>query len=251
MTRRLFIGWALGMVSIIALLPKVAFADIYLKQKQHTDAMTMMGQSKPAQDVVSEVWITAKKMAVSNEKQKTVIDLAAKNISFADHEKRTMMTMPLDFSASSAVSEMGQQERAEFQEFMGKMMSVKINVQPTSEEKKIGRWQCKKYIQTVEMGMGTVKSEIWASTDIRIDPSLYAKYNASMLAQLPGFAQHMEQAVAEMKKIKGVHVFSKQTMEMMGQTFNSTNELLDFKEGAAPKAVFDLPKDYAKQSIFE
>lgn len=251
MTRRLFLGWALSMASILALLPDVAQSDVYLKQKQHTGAMSVMGRTQPAQDVISEVWITPGKMASSSEKQTVIIDLSAKTIAIADHEKKTLMTMPLDFSSISAQTGMGAKEQADFQQFMGKMMSFKISVQPTSEKKTIGRWNCQKYIQVIEMGMGTVTSEIWASRDIRIDPALYAKYSAAMLAQMPGLSQNMKAAVDEMKKIKGVHVFTKQTTKMMGQSFDATTELVDFKEGAAPKAVFQLPKGYARQKVFK
>jgi hypothetical protein len=251
MTRRLFLGWAIGLASIVSLLPHVAYSDIYLKQKQHTDATAIMGQEKPAQDTISEVWITPERMAVSSDLQKIVINLKEKNIGFADHQAKTLMVMPLDFSGMAAAEGKGKKEQAEFKEFMGNMMSVKITVQPTNEKKKIGRWQCKKYNQIVEMRMGTIKSEIWATTEIRIDAALYAKYNASMLAQMPGFAQNLDQALSEMKKIKGVHVLSKQSTEIIGQAFSSSNELLDVKEGAAPKSAFQLPNGYSRQNLFE
>ena len=33
-------------------------SDIYLKQKQHMDAMTVMGQTRTAEEIITETWIT-------------------------------------------------------------------------------------------------------------------------------------------------------------------------------------------------
>ena len=249
MTRRLFPGWALAMVGILALLPNVARSDIYLKQKEHTAAMTVMGQTKPAQDVVSETWITPQRMATSNERQTIVVDPGANSITIVDHENKTMMTLPLDFTGKQGGVDMGAGGEPDMQEFMNQMMSVQISVQPTNETKKINRWQCKKYIQVIETGMGTIKSEVWATTDIHVDEDLYTKYNAAIMAQMPGFARSLQQAMKELKKIKGVHVLVKQSFDMMGQSIDSTSELLDFREGKAPAAVFQLPDGYKKQEM--
>ena len=252
MIRRLFTGWAAGLLTILLMLPHVSYADIYMKQKQHVDAVSMMGQTRPAEDLISETWISASKMAANSERQKVVVDIDKKIITFADHKKKTIMTMPLDFSKMIEThgENMSPEEKAEFQHMMGKMMDVKVKVEATSEKKKIGKWNCKKYIQTLEMGMGTVISEIWATRDIKVDEDLYAKYNAAMMAQMPGISQNIAKIMQEMKKIKGVHVFTKQTTEMMGQSFGSSTELLEYNERKVSPAVFDMPSGYTKQSLY-
>lgn len=252
MTRRLFLGWLGGLVSIILLLPHAARADVFMKQKQHTDAVSIMGQSQPAEDYVTETWITDTKMVSSSEKQKIVFDLEKMTVTFANHEQKSVATMPLDFSKmmQEQSEEMSPDEKAKFQEFMGKMMNVKLTITPTSEKKKIGNWNCTKYEQTLEMGMGTVRSEIWATTDIKINEDLYAKFNTAMLAQIPGVSQNAAAIMQETKKIKGVHVFTTQTTDMMGQSIGSTMELLEYKEGIAPASVFNMPAGYKKQQGF-
>jgi hypothetical protein len=94
--------------------------------------------------------------------------------------------------------------------------------------------------------MGTINSEIWATQEIKFDGDLYAKYSAGMLAQMPGMTQNISAIMQEVEKIKGVHVYSKQTTTMMGQSMKSSVELLEFKEGKAPIGVFDLPSGYKK-----
>lgn len=252
MTRRLFIGWSVGLLSILILLQRAAHADIYMKQKQHIDAISVMGQTQPAQDVIAEIWITPTKMATSNEKQKTVVDLEKQIVTFADHEKKTVTTMPLDFAqmVKNQEKEMSAEDQAAFQQFMGKMMDIKMSVKPTSEKKKIGKWDCQKYIQTMEMAMGTMTSEIWATTDIKIDEQLYVKFTTAMMAQMPGVGQNMKEIMHEAQKIKGIHVLSQQTNAMMGQSFSSSTELIEFKEGTAPASVFTMPTGYKTQKSF-
>ena len=253
MTRRLFSGWLGGLVSIIVLLPHAAYADVFMKQKQHTDAVNIMGQTQPAQDIVSDIWITNTRMVSSNEKQKIVFDLERKVVMFANHEQKTVATMPMDFSTmvEKQSGDMSTEERADFQQFMGRMMNIKVNVQPTSEKKKIGKWNCTKYIQTMEMGMGTITSTIWATNDIRVDQDLYAQFTTAVMAQMPGVSQNAAEIIKESKKIKGVQVLTKQTTEMMGQSMGSTVELIEYKEGKAPVSAFAMPAGYETQKMFE
>lgn len=247
----LLFGIRLFFISI--LVTSLAFsADLYFKQQQHTDAVTMMGQTQPERNFVSETWMTPTRSMTSNEDSKIVIDFEGKTISMADHKKKTIMQMPLDFSkmADQAGGDMSAKEKAEFLKMMGKLMDVKVSVQPTNEKKKIRQWQCQKYLQTIEMGMGKITSEIWATPEIKIDYDLYAKYSAAMFASMPGMSQNLGAMMNELKKIKGVQVYVVQKTEMMGQTFGSTTEMLEFKEGKAPANAFDLPAGYKTQSMF-
>ena len=54
-----------------------------------------------------------------------------------------------------------------------------------------------------------------------------------------------------MKKIKGVPVFTETTMNMMGMQMKSTQELLEFKQGTAPKGTFGIPKGYKKTDMMQ
>jgi len=251
MNRRLFLAWLAGLIGIVILLPHVAYSDVYMKQKQHIDAISTMGQNQPARDLTVETWITENKMVSNNEQQKILINMDNKTITFANHAEKTITTMPLDFSKMTAGKEdMSAEDKAAFQQFMGKMMDIKVNIQPTAEKKKINGWNCVKYIQTLEMAMGTVTSEIWASTDIKIDEDLYAKFSAAMMAQMPGVSQNMSTLMNEMKKIKGVHVLTSQTTKMMGQSFGSSTELMEYKQGKAPASAFNMPAGYQTKNPF-
>ena len=188
-----------------------------------------------------------------NKKQKTIIDIDKKIITMANHEKKTIVSMPMDFSKNmdKKIENMSPEEKAIFQQVMGKMMQFNVKVEEKNERKKIGKWNCQKYIQTIEMVMGTINSEIWATQDIKIDKELYAKYSAGMLAQMPGMSQNISAVMQEIKKINGVHVYSEQTIIMMGQSMKSSVELMEFKEDKAPINIFDLPAGYKQTDAFK
>ncbi len=230
-----------------------AYGAIYMKQKQHTDAVKIMGNTQPAQDLISESWITSNKMVIMNKKQKTIIDIDKKIITMVNHEKKTIVSMPMDFSKNmdKKIGGMSSEEKAGFQQVMGKMMQFNVKVEEKNERKKIGKWNCRKYIQTIKMAMATINSEIWATQDIKVDEELYAKYSAGMLARMPGMSQNISSIMQEIKKINGVHVYSKQNTIMMGQSIKSSVELMEFKEDKAPINVFDLPSGYKQTDAFK
>ncbi|MBN2179216.1 MAG: hypothetical protein JW743_07275 [Deltaproteobacteria bacterium] len=245
----------LCIVSILSLtlLFQNAYGAAYMKQKEHIDAVKIMGTMQPAHDLIVESWITPTKMAIMNEKQKTVIDLDKKTITTANHEEKTIVSMPMDFSKkmNKEIGEMSQEEKDSFEQVMNKMMQMNVKVEETKERKKIGKWNCRKYIQTIEMAMGTTNSEIWATEEIKVDGELYAKHSTGMMAQMPGMSQNIDAIMQEIKKIKGVHVYSEQTTVMMGQTMKSSVELIEFKEVKAPSNIFDLPAGYKKVEAFQ
>ncbi len=251
MTRRLFWGWLSGLVCILVLLPHDTRADIFMKHKQHLDAVTIMGQTHPAEDYPAETWITDTKMVMSDRKQKVVYDLTNRTVTFANHVHKTIITMPLDFSKKKKVPKgiLSDEEQKQLQQYMDKKIDVTLTITPTSEKKKIGEWNCTKYIQTVDMSGGKETSVIWATTDIKIDKELYARFNTAMLAQIPGISQNAEDVLQAIKKIKGVYVLTETKIEVMRQSVNTSTELLEIKNVNAPDEVFKLPIGYRKQEL--
>lgn len=238
------------MCLVILLSQQFALADIYLKQKQRTEAFSMMGQEQPAQEVETESWISDSAMWTQTGDKGILIKEDGSMI-MLDHLGKTYTEMNMNYEkmAEASGEKMDAEEMAGLKQFMGKMMDIKISVEPTGEKKQINGYHCQKYIQTMEMGMGTNTSVIWATTDIKVDADVYAKFSASILANQPGMEQSLDKIVHEMKKIKGVQVLNESTMNMMGQEMKSSVALLEFKEGKAPSNVFSIPKGYTKKAF--
>ncbi|HYA48909.1 MAG TPA: hypothetical protein VEG35_04335, partial [Burkholderiales bacterium] len=194
------------LVFCLALGRSPARADVYMKQKMHTGAFTVMGQTQPEKDEAVVFWLGEGKARTDHERGTSTIFLADKGIIYViDHNKKTYMEMPLDMNKAvdEAMAGQGEQGRkiAEMMKGMGKGMmgSMSVTVTATGETKKIASWNCRKYLIDMKMSMGETASEAWATEDIKIDPKLYFTAANAMMASMPGF----QDMVKEMQKVKG------------------------------------------------
>ena len=124
----------------------------------------------------------------------------------------------------------------------GMMGNMSAKVTETGETKKIGDWNCRKYLIEMDMGMGKSQSEAWATEDLRIDYSLYFTSANAMMASQPGF----DKIVKEMQKVKGVIVYQTAKVKMMGAEVTSTTEVLECSDKAAPAGNYEVPAGYKK-----
>lgn len=244
------LSWASILFALLLVLTPLAHGDIYMKQKRHVDGM---GQMFPARDEIIETWITRSRMSVNTDHRTTIVDLDAQTVTHIDHDEQAVMAMPFDFTklaverADGVSADQGAQMRA----FMDEMMDLQVRVAPTDEQRTINGWDCRKYEQRLDMGMGmgTVRSEIWATTDIDIDRDLYAKYRSAMMAQMPGVGGNLAAIAEELEKIEGIHVSTKQSNEMMGRHVTSSTELIEYREGEAPAKAFVIPDGYRREDM--
>lgn len=251
-----FVNLSLAVVFLMVMINMV-HADVFMKQKKHTDPVTIMGQQQPASDETEEIWITGKGIRNDGPKGSMIMDLNGKKIYMLDHQKKSYMEMPMNMGQmmkdAAGQKTMDEEESKQVDEAMQGMMQgamqMQATVQPTGETKKINNWNCKKYILTLNTFMGVITSEIWASEDIKIDKDLYDKFTSALMGMMPGMQGSMESMMKEMQKIKGVHVRNVTKTNMMGQTITSTTDLLEFKDGTAPANLLKLPAGY-KQTKF-
>jgi len=246
---------AIGLFLVVAcvVVPLAVQADVYIKQKNHTDGFSMMGQTQPAKDDIFVTWM-GKDMARMDhgEDSSIIIRMDKKVMYMIDHSEMKYTEMPIDskgdiFASAIAASDLSDEEQAEAKKMMkgfAQMMKPTVTVEETGETQKIKNWNCKKYNMTMSMmGMKT-KSEVWASEDIKIDYELYRSLTFSLLGQTQG----IEDMMKEMGKIKGIVVLSTGSMSMMGTDVKSTQELIEVAEKSAPAGTYDFPGGYKKQN---
>jgi hypothetical protein len=228
-----------------ALVVASASADVYMKQR------VSQPEAKDKKDVeqIHETWITPTKVRSNAGDQSSIFD-AEKNLLVAiDHAKKKYVEIPLDFSGAASAEE--QQDLSNLPGFMKKMMKMEIKVEPANEQKQIGQWLCRKYLQTMKMTAGSTESEIWASEDIHINTELYTKFSAALMASLPGFYKMLKDIMNECEKIKGIVVFERTTSKMMGKHYETTEELLEVKDVDAAADLFAVPAGYKKEKFKE
>jgi hypothetical protein len=233
-----------------------ARADVYMKQKVHTGEVKIMGQTQPEKDVISVFWLGENKARTDNEDGKSTILLGDKKVLYMlDHNKMQYAEMPMDLEKmidEAMAGEAGDDpETAEAKKkmpaFMKNMMkgvmgSMSAKVTETGETKKVGNWNCRKYLIDMNMMGGEMKSEAWATEDIKVDAGFYFTAGNAMLAGQPGF----DKIVKEMQKVKGVIVYQTGAMKMMGAEVVTTTEVLECTDKAAPAGTYDIPAGYKK-----
>nr|MBN2277557.1 hypothetical protein [candidate division Zixibacteria bacterium] len=245
-------NWKIGLVLLIVMaIPGLVSADTMMKQVARTEGFEMMGQKVEPTIDTSTTWIGSGRARTDQGDTMSVIMLADQNAMYMiDHQDSVYYEMPLD--ALGDISKMldaessGDEEAAAMAEMMkGMMAQMKITatVEPTEETKKIKVWNTKKYIVTMDMGMMKMTMDLWASDEIKVDYEMFNKLTHSMMAQFPGFQEAME----EMKKVKGVSVASDISINMMGNIIKASNEMLEVREGDAPAGTYTIPEGYTKQ----
>lgn len=253
MQKKLFKAASLFMFFASCIQPMAASADVFMKQRHHTDGFQMMGQAQPPRDSIQTIWMTADKARSDGDKQSIIMRLDTRMAYILDHSQKSYHEMPMDVSRIADQmgddKQMSREERAAMGKMAQGMMKMNVTVTETGEKKRIGDWNCSKYLQTLEMFMGPTSSEVWATEDLKVDQDLYARFSSALMGSNPGAKESMESLVREMKKIKGVPVLTISTANMMNSTVKSTMELLEFKEGKAPAGIFDLPQGYTKRDM--
>jgi hypothetical protein len=231
---------------ITSLLTISLHADMFIKQKQHTDGYTIAGNNVEETNEVINVWIGEKGLRSDGEGQSILVRNDTKNVYIIDHTQKEYTTVPFSQfdSISDAITTSG------LPDFVTNMIKMTATVTPTSETKKIGNYNCKKYLQTIKNAAMSIETVLWVTKDIKVDVELYKKYLTSMLAATPAMRQLLGDISKEIAKIDGVYVLSNTVTNTMGNEIKSSAEVLEVKEGTAPAGTYDLPAKY-KEVTYE
>jgi hypothetical protein len=229
-------------------------ADVYLKQKHHIDPYTLAGQRYAASEGITTIWFAKDRARVEQNADTTIIiRLDKKSMTVVYHTSKTYREQPLE-SVQSVIDkameteEMTPEAKAQAQAMMQRMaamMKPTFTVQETQETKKIGKWNCRKYLLTVSIAEVKSTSEVWATADVKVD---YAFYNTLMnvyLAKMPS----MEDTMKEMEKIKGFMVLTNSSSQVGGATMKTSIELIEIDDASKPPAGgYEVPAGYKKVS---
>jgi len=225
----------IGLVLVVAL---SLSADIYIKTKTHTDAMSIMGQTTPASDSMSDQWFGDNQIAMINADQSFIVDVAKNMAYFIFPKTKTYVETPLPLDFTKILPP---QAAA-----MAGMIMMTATVIPTTETKKVGQWPCTGYDVTMSiMGM-PIKTRAWATTQVPFDLNAFnAKFMGPMLK---GQMRFDDASVKEMMKIKGFQVASETSGEIMGAKMHSTSEVLEISKKNPPANTYSVPAGYTKQA---
>jgi hypothetical protein len=223
----------------VILSPSIARADMLVKKKKHTDAVTMMGQTQPAKDEEVETWFAKDKMRQEEGEGKVyILRFDLNKAYYIDYTKKTYseVDMPIDLDAA-----LGPQAKQTMQ-----MMQMSATFTDTGEKQKIQNWNCTKYLVEISismMGMSMpLTMEIWASKDLGIDMNMYKKFYKETLSLNP----MTKDIVEDLQKMEGFPVLTKVSMSMMGQEMKYQEEVVAVEKKDAPQGTYDVPEGFTK-----
>jgi len=214
-------------------------ADVYIKTETHTDAFEIMGQKRPAKDLVTEQWLGDNKFAQIAENQTMLLDLNKEVMYVIYPGSKSYVEAKLPLDMSKLVPE---QMAA-----MMNMMKMTVTVNPTGESKKVGNWNCKGYDITMSMSMMTVKMKSWVTQEVPFDWKAFSEKMYPQVMKLSGSMGLDENALKEFKKLEGFQVAVEMTMNMMGKDIKTTSHVVEISKKSAPAGTYSVPQGYTKQ----
>ncbi len=217
-------------------------ADVYIKQKTHTDAFEVMGQSQPAKDVINNMWLAENKMASLSEDQSFIIDLEKNKVFWMNTQKKSYIEMDLPLDISKYLPEQAAEMMAN--------MNISVAVQPTTETDTIAGKKCTKYDVTMTIMMMMtmeMKMKVWATEDVPFD---WKKFQDKMIQMFSPTMPLGEEALNAFKQIKGWQMRSEMTMNMMGTDMKTVQEVMEIVQKDAPAGTYTVPEGYTKQDKF-
>lgn len=235
----------IGSVLIAALIltPVLVHADLFIKQKQSTTTK----KNQPAKEDIQTTWLTRDKARMDNLESSSIVRLDKNTVYILDNSKKTYIEIEL--GKNTGMSGMSDEDMAKMPAMLRNMMKPKISVTVTGETKKINDWNCAKYILSMGSTIGKIQSEIWATQDIKLNMEIYSNAFAAMAVSNPIYSGAIDDITRELKKIKGIQVFTTSTIDMKIKKVTSTSELLEYKEGTAPAGTFEIPAGYTKTEM--
>ena len=236
------------LILVALALPAQLWADTYMKQRTHTDAVVIMGQTQPAKDAVEEIWLKPGMALTRSGAQGSLLRLDHKKLYSLNHAGKSYTEQSLNLGKALSDAGMTAEQQALLKKYAGSMLKSSITVKDSGETKRIGKWNCRKYVQTIKSGAGPISSEVWTTTDIKADYGQLADWQAALKSIQPGLSDQYAAVSKELKKMKGVPVMTVSTAKVMGVSVRTTTELLDYRTAPAPAGTYELPRGYNRKS---
>jgi hypothetical protein len=214
-------------------------ADVYIKQKVHTDAYYYGGITNPAVDSVNEIWIGKKKMALLTRDLVTIIDME-NNRAFILHkiDKTYIETaLPPDLPQLVPENLVGTAQALQYQG----------TVTGTGKTRTIEKWKCKEYQINAYLSYSNSRrnetdSTAWVSSKIPFDLDTYQAMNV-MLQRSKNYSKAF---IQELKKIKGFVIASESYFYPKGFGVKTTETVVEMSRKDAPEGIYSVPAGYTK-----
>jgi hypothetical protein len=241
------------MVRFLALISSVTLSlsfssafgsDIYMTHTFSTDSYKKDKKDGETETRTTTQWFAGDKMRSNDGNESVLIRLDKDTIYTLDNKKQTYSAFKASTLGIPTNAQNDEQVSAMVSSMMGSMLKMEVTIEPTSETKKFGQWNCTKYNETVQMMGVTTTTELWATEEVVVDKKLLDKLFASQFMTKPGMQEFAGKMQKEAEKIKGWVVYSKSTTTMGNKRTETIDEVTEVKEMAAPQDTWVVPLKY-------
>ena len=171
-----------------------------------------------------------------------IVRLDQKKVYLLNHPQETFTEIDLPVDFANLLPE-GQREAMKP---MMDMMAMTAKVTPTDETRTINGWETRKWDVELSNKMGMqISTDAWVTQDIDTDLDTFKTLTRQIAALQPGGDDWID----ELLKLDGVPVLQETTMNMMGSTVASREQLVSVKKQAAPAGTFEVPAGYEAQEF--
>ena len=208
-------------------------ADIYIKEKTHTDSYYYGGVVHPASDSTIEIWFKDNQLAYMTAGRIVIINQNKKLISIINRNNKTYVQTftPLDMKKILPEQLLD----------MLQPRQVSGDVKETKEKKKIDKWNCIGYEITVSQPYA-LEIKHWATSDVPFD---WKKLN-EMFSDIRKLGNYRDTYIEQLRQIKGFVVYSDVKIFLQGTSFGSKNQVLKISRKNPPGDVYSIPDGFKK-----
>lgn len=219
------------LLSVFALfaLATVAIADQKIVLKKSTDGIPSMGQE--ASEQLAETWFGEGTMRRDDGDTSMILRVDKSEFYIENHKNKTYNVLTIPFTFMDLFPE----EQREAMKPMFENMKMNATVEKTEETAKVGPWNASLYKIKITNPMGLeVSIDSWTTKEIKIDRKLMEATVKNILAFQPGSSEIYDVFMS----IEGYPVQQNTVMNMMGNEFKSSEEVISVEEVDAPKGHY-------------
>jgi hypothetical protein len=205
-------------------------------------------------------YLASDKMRMSGDAEDFIADYATGNMTIVDNKKKeyyTITKQDMEAAAAQMQAQMKQMQAQmqnlppEVREKMAGAMggatgavAQSVNVQRGTGGRTIAGYACENWIVTI----GEIsRQESCVTTQLPIPVAAFdaqKNFASGMTAMAGPMAKSMGAVWDKFKEMKGIPIYSTNTVKILGKTTTTTTEVTDVKKGPIPASAFAVPAGY-------
>jgi len=229
-------------------------ADVYVKTVQRTEAYEMMGEKRPENVEIVEMWLAKNKSAQISKMVSIIIDYEKEKLYFIVHPQKIYFELPTTIDRTK----LHELLPPKIAQIISSITVTDAKVNLTGQTKKVANWNC--YGADFEMVfmipalnmMPKFKMKMWMTEDVPFNYEAYTRQSEFFERFVFGILNVDDNSKKELEKldtVKGFQVSTEVTLSIFGTEIKAVTQCLEVAVRPAPAGVYSAPRGYTKRTI--